>query len=83
MTDAKTISPTIPIRDLLTGFPAAIPVFLKHHMTCVGCSMSGFDTLQDAASIYGLALDALLDEIRAAVSSSTSVITGSAPTPRG
>ncbi len=55
------------ISDLLRDYPQAIPVFLKHRMACVGCSMSAFETIESAASIYGLAPDAFLDEVIGAI----------------
>jgi hybrid cluster-associated redox disulfide protein len=55
------------VADLLNGWPQAIPVFLKHRMACVGCSMSSFETLGDAAKIYGIAPERLLSEIEQAV----------------
>jgi hypothetical protein len=36
-------------------------------MTCVGCSMSAFDTLREAAGIYDLPLESLLAQIQAAL----------------
>ena len=35
----------------------------SHGMACVGCSMAKFETLQDAALIYGLDPICLLNEI--------------------
>ncbi len=55
------------ISDLLRDYPQAIPVFLKHRMACVGCSMSAFETIESAASIYGLAPDVFLNEVIGAI----------------
>lgn len=57
------IHPQTSISDLLRDYPQAIPVFFKHRMACVGCSMSAFETIESAASIYGLAPDAFLNEV--------------------
>lgn len=60
-----------PIKPLLTAYPQVSAVFLGHHMACVGCSMSDFDTLAEAAANYGLALDKLITEINAAIALSS------------
>jgi hybrid cluster-associated redox disulfide protein len=54
------------VADLLRDWPQTIPVFLKHGMACVGCSMASFETLGGAAQVYGLPPDAFARELRAA-----------------
>ena len=51
------------VASLLAEIPQAVAVFLRHGMACVGCSMAKFETLQDAALIYGLDPVCLLNEI--------------------
>lgn len=58
-----------PIKPLLTAYPQAAGVFLAHRMACVGCSMSDFDTLQEAAANYDLQLESLIAEIKTAIAS--------------
>jgi len=58
------------LKALFDRWPAAIPVFLRRRMICVGCSMSVFDTLRDAVENYGLDGALFLAEVRAAVESS-------------
>jgi hybrid cluster-associated redox disulfide protein len=55
------------VSDLLSNYPQVIPVFIHHHMACVGCSMSAFETLHDAARIYGIKPDIFLDELHQAI----------------
>jgi hybrid cluster-associated redox disulfide protein len=57
----------ISISELLEKWPAAIPIFLKHHMACPGCGMSNFETLASAAEIYHISLQQLIPEIEKAV----------------
>jgi hybrid cluster-associated redox disulfide protein len=59
----QTLSSKISVADLLELYPQAIPVFLKHGMSCVGCSMSAFETLEDAARIYGVDISHFLEEL--------------------
>lgn len=51
------------VADLLNEWPQLIPVFLQHRMACVGCSMSAFETLSDAAKIYGIDPETFFDEL--------------------
>jgi len=62
-----TVSPDMIVADILSTWPGAIPVFLKHQMSCVGCSMAAFETLADALHIYNLPVDDFLTEIEAAL----------------
>lgn len=55
------------VADLLNHYPQVIPVFLNHHMACVGCSMSSFETLHDAARIYGIEPQVFLVELQQAI----------------
>lgn len=65
----KTIqlSPKTSVYDLLTHWPQAIPSFLKRNMSCPGCSMSPFETLEDASRIYQVDLCQLMNEISEAI----------------
>jgi hybrid cluster-associated redox disulfide protein len=55
------------VSDLFEEWPQAIPVFIRHRMGCVGCSMSCFETLHDAAVIYGLSPENFLNEIHISI----------------
>lgn len=51
------------VAELLSRWPQAIPIFLKRNMSCPGCSMSVFETLEDASRIYHVDLSQMLNEI--------------------
>ena len=68
MNQTSRIDKETSVADLLREFPQTIPVFLKHQMACVGCSMSAFETVQSAACVYGIAPDGFLRELEQAVS---------------
>jgi hybrid cluster-associated redox disulfide protein len=53
----------INVADLLGRWPEAIPIFLRHKLSCVGCSLAPFDTLEDVAAIYHFNPDAFMDEL--------------------
>jgi len=58
----KNITPHLTTNEILSQWPETIPVFLAHRMSCVGCLMSAFDTLEDASIVHGLPVD---DVVRA------------------
>lgn len=66
---SPSIHPAARISDLLRDHPAAIPVFLRRRMVCVGCWMSKFDTIADAVWNYGLDMEVFLAELRNSVQS--------------
>jgi len=65
------ISPEIDLKALFSRWPATIPVFLHHHLSCVGCSMSAFDTLEDALANYQLDWPTFRSELLAAMGKSS------------
>ena len=52
------------VASLLADHPQAVKIFLQHRMACVGCSMAKFETLQDAARIYGVDPHGLAIELK-------------------
>lgn len=50
----KAISPQTSVAELLRHNPKAAMVFLRHRMACIGCVMSSFDSLADAANNYAM-----------------------------
>ena len=66
---SEELTANLSVDEVLSRWPAAIPVFLRHRMGCVGCAMSGFDTLQDVAGTYHLGLESFLAELRKAARS--------------
>ena len=42
------------VNDVLSRWPAAVSVFMKYHLSCIGCSMNHYDTLREVISIYSL-----------------------------
>ncbi len=55
------------VAELLRHYPQAATVFLKHRTACVGCMMSGFETLADVAHNYAIDPAGLVSEIKAVV----------------
>lgn len=73
MTQANTTKdyPTIDhtVAEIHQRWPGTIPVFLRHHMKCVGCTMAAFETLEDALKIYQIQPEPFLAELRQGASS--------------
>lgn len=59
MTKLK-ISPKMPMNEILSQWPETIPVFLEHKMSCIGCYMSSFDTLEDALTVHNLPVNVMV-----------------------
>jgi len=52
------------VAEVHQRWPQTIPIFLRHDMKCVGCTMAAFETLDDVTKIYGLPLESFLAELR-------------------
>ncbi len=66
MADPNQIGPDSLVDDVLRQFPTTAVVFIGRRMHCVGCEVSRFESLASASTVYGLPLDALLADLRAA-----------------
>ncbi len=55
------------VGELMSRWPEVIPVFMRHRLSCVGCSMARFDTLKDVAANYCIDPQRFLDELIAAI----------------
>lgn len=64
------INPKMSVADLLEQAPEAVPVFIRHQMACVGCSMSAFEALEDAAKVYRIDPEVFLRELQTVCSDS-------------
>jgi len=55
------ITPDLIMDEIMERWPGTIILFLENRMACVGCSMSAFDTLEDALKIYELPQEEILN----------------------
>jgi hybrid cluster-associated redox disulfide protein len=60
-------TPNLSVAEVLRQWPETIPVFIKYHLGCVGCSMADFDTLVDAVQIYKLPRQEFLNDLETAI----------------
>lgn len=77
------LAPTWTIAEVLVQYPQAASVFTRFRMACVGCPMAPFETLTEAAQAYGLASEAVLQELRGAVTEQMSQLHASSRCPKG
>lgn len=69
--EQAVLSPNLTVDQLLSRWRQVIPVFMRLRMSCVGCPMSPFETLDTVAKIYGLPLDSLMNELKTAIAVKT------------
>ena len=60
---AEQITKDMTIGELLNVNPAVIPVLLSAGMHCLGCPASQAESLEEAAYVHGIDIDALVAEI--------------------
>ncbi len=59
----RAIHPGLTVEEVTRRFPGTACAFLDHRMACLGCAMAPFDTLGDAAAVYGLDPGAFVREL--------------------
>ena len=53
------------IAEVLMKDRTLAPIFMQHGLHCLGCAASNMETIEDAAMVHGIDLDALLKDINA------------------
>lgn len=51
------------VADVLNMNENLVPVFLRHGLFCIGCSMAHGETIEEACLAHGLDLDSLIDDL--------------------
>jgi hybrid cluster-associated redox disulfide protein len=70
MRDNDLIRPDTIVDDLLTTYPQTAEVFVRRAMVCVGCTISAFHTVAEAAAVYHLNLDEFLADLHGKITAS-------------
>jgi acetoin utilization protein AcuB len=60
------LTATLTVAEVMDRWPQTIPIFLRHRMACVGCSIACFETLAEVAEIYGIDLTHLMKDLQQA-----------------
>jgi len=63
MTGGKMISEKTTIEEVLTMYPEANKIFLKYGLDCIGCQVAEFESIGHACRVYGIDLEALLEDL--------------------
>ena len=59
------VSKDITIGELLRKAPEAAPVLLDAGMHCLGCPASQGESIEEAAMVHGIDIDALMEQLQA------------------
>lgn len=54
------ITKDMTIGEIVRNFPSSIEILMSFGMGCVGCPSAQAETLEEAAAVHGLNLDALM-----------------------
>ena len=55
------------VEHVMRRWPATLPVFARHGLACIGCAFAEYHTVGDGAAEHGLAVPALLRDLRESV----------------
>lgn len=55
------------IENVLTRWPETAVVFKRHKMVCIGCAVSRFCLVSEAAAVYHIPLETFLAELEAEI----------------
>lgn len=50
----EPISGGMTLADVVSKYPATIPIMLKHGLHCVGCHVAQWETVEQGAAAHGL-----------------------------
>lgn len=60
------VHPQLTVAEVLERWPTTSAVFLRRCMACLGCAMAPFDTIGEAAAVYGIQVEGFLAELQRA-----------------
>lgn len=60
-----TITKDMVIADILKNKPASASILISNGMGCLGCPSSQSESLEQAAAIHGMDIEALIAELNA------------------
>ena len=55
------------VAQLLDRHPAAMRLFIDRRMSCIGCSIAPYHTIEEACAEYDLPVDSFMRELVAAL----------------
>jgi hybrid cluster-associated redox disulfide protein len=66
------ITPQLTTSEILRRWPETITIFRENAMSCIGCYMSVFDTLEDAAIVHDIQVDQIVADLNAHIAATKS-----------
>ncbi|WP_246249052.1 DUF1858 domain-containing protein [Chelativorans alearense] len=63
------LNPDMSLEEIMAVWPAAVAVFLRHRMLCVGCPITAFHAVTDACREHGVDEDAFMKELQTVIAS--------------
>lgn len=57
------------LKAVMDRWPQTLPVFIKHQMLCIGCTIARYHTINDACREHDLDADKIFTELAAAIKS--------------
>ena len=51
------------IADVLKMDKGTVPIFMRHGLHCLGCPASSMESIEDAASVHGMNVDTLMNDL--------------------
>ncbi len=67
----QQITKEMPIGQVVQNYPETAEVFLKHGLMCFGCAIARFENIEQGAMAHGINVDALVNDLNAAVPQSS------------
>lgn len=58
------------IQEVVSNYPAAVNVFVKHGMPCVGCMAARYENIEQGANAHGIDVDKLMEDLNKSISES-------------
>lgn len=63
-----TIAKQATIGQVVDEHPETVPVFLQHGLSCCGCAIARFESVEQGARAHGVDVDALIRDLNQVVS---------------
>lgn len=58
----EKVTKDMALGEIVSSFPAAVPIIMSYGLHCVGCHVAAYETLEQGAKAHGMS-DALIDEM--------------------
>lgn len=63
----QVITADMSIGDVIQKYPAAVEVFFRHGLGCIGCAAARFENISQGAMAHGIDINVLMKDLNATV----------------